>query len=102
MSSINIVVGQRIKQKRKQLKITGIEMGRRLGISQQHYSRLENGHLKITVDQLIAIALILGISPQSLLVTPEIMSPMLNAWTEIGLSSNEIFVLRNKKRRNLR
>ncbi|WP_100160193.1 helix-turn-helix domain-containing protein [Proteus columbae] len=102
MSSINIVVGQRIKQKRKQLKITGIEMGRRLGISQQHYSRLENGHIKITVDQLIAIALILGISPQSLLVTPEIMSPMLNAWTETALSSNEIFVLRNKKRRNLR
>ncbi|QEZ93102.1 helix-turn-helix domain-containing protein [Proteus sp. CD3] len=102
MSSINIVVGQRIKQKRKQLKITGIEMGRRLGISQQHYSRLENGHLKITVDQLIAIALILGISPQSLLVTPEIMSPMLNACTETVLSSNEIFVLRNKKRRNLR
>ncbi|MBG3130707.1 helix-turn-helix transcriptional regulator [Proteus mirabilis] len=102
MSSINIVVGQRIKQKRKQLKITGIEMGRRLGISQQHYSRLENGHLKITVDQLIAIALILGISPQSLLVTPEIMSPMLNAWNETALSSNEIFVLRNKKRRNLR
>ncbi|MBG5950106.1 MULTISPECIES: helix-turn-helix domain-containing protein [Proteus] len=102
MSSINIVVGQRIKQKRKQLKITGIEIARRLGISQQHYSRLENGHLKITVDQLIAIALILGISPQSLLITPEIMSPMLNAWAETTLSSNEIVVSRNKKRRNLR
>ena len=38
MSSINIVVGQRIKQKRKQIKITGIEMARRL-VSKQHYSR---------------------------------------------------------------
>ncbi|WP_268842978.1 helix-turn-helix domain-containing protein, partial [Proteus faecis] len=51
MSELNTIVGQRIKQKRKQLKLTGIEMGRRLGISQQHYSRLENGHIKITVDQ---------------------------------------------------
>ncbi|WP_237585192.1 MULTISPECIES: helix-turn-helix domain-containing protein [unclassified Proteus (in: enterobacteria)] len=79
MSELNTIVGQRIKQKRKQLKLTGIEMGRRLGISQQHYSRLENGHIKITVDQLITISYILGISPQSLLLTSETMSPILNA-----------------------
>ncbi|GLX63617.1 hypothetical protein KMU_16580 [Proteus vulgaris] len=99
MSAINIVVGQRIKQKRKQLKITGIEMGRRLGISQQHYSRLENGHIKITVDQLITISFILGVSPQSLLLISDIITPMVNAWTETVLSSSEVVVLRNSKRR---
>lgn len=99
MSAINIVVGQRIKQKRKQLKITGIEMGRRLGISQQHYSRLENGHIKITVDQLITISFILGVSPQSLLLISDIITPMVNAWTETVLSSSEVVVLKNSKRR---
>ncbi|WP_193017304.1 helix-turn-helix domain-containing protein [Proteus sp. FME41] len=102
MSAINVVVGQRIKQKRKQLKITGIEMGKRLGISQQHYSRLENGHIKITVDQLIFIALILGVSPQSLLISPEIMSPMINTWTETTSPPSEIVISRDRKRRNLR
>ncbi|MFB0773503.1 helix-turn-helix domain-containing protein [Proteus cibi] len=102
MSEINTLVGQRIKQKRKQLKLTGIEMGRRLGISQQHYSRLENGHIKITVDQLITISLILGVSPQSLLLTSEIMSPMLNALAERTLYSSDVIVLRNKKRRHLK
>lgn len=77
-------------------------MGRRFGISQQHYSHLENGHLKITVDKLITIILILGISPQSLLVTHEIMSPMLNAWAKTAFSSNKIIVLKNKKRHNFR
>lgn len=102
MSAISIVVGQRIKQKRKQLKISGVEMGRKLGISQQHYSRLENGHIKITVDQLITIALILGVSPQSLLIHSEIMSPMINTWAKTALSSSDIVVSRNRKRRSLK
>ena len=108
MNSVYIVVAQRIKQKRKQLKITGVEMGRRLGMSQQHYSRLENGHIKITVDQLITIALILGVSPQSLLLHSEIMSPMIKTWSETVLSSRDIVVSkdivisRDRKRRSLK
>ncbi|MDM3664459.1 helix-turn-helix transcriptional regulator, partial [Proteus mirabilis] len=45
----------------------GIEMGNRLVISQQHYSRIENGNIKITVELLFYIAFILNMTPQSLL-----------------------------------
>ena len=42
-------------------------MSRELGISQQHYSRIENGHTKITVEHLFSIAFILGVKPKELL-----------------------------------
>ncbi|EOA4363251.1 helix-turn-helix domain-containing protein [Proteus mirabilis] len=67
MSTINKAVDYNIKQKRKELKMTGIQMGYLLGISQQHFSRLENGNAKITVDILFSIATILNVTPQSLL-----------------------------------
>lgn len=65
---INTKVGSRIKMIRRQLKITENEMSERLGISILHYSQLENGHLKITVDQLITISYILGVTPQSIIL----------------------------------
>ena len=64
---INSTIAHKIKQRRKELRLTGIEMGNRLGISQQHYSRIENGHTKITLEYLINIASILGVTPQTLL-----------------------------------
>ncbi len=67
MNNINLIVANRIKQSRKKLRITGTEMSRELGISQQHYSRIENGHTKITVEHLFSIAFILGVKPQELL-----------------------------------
>ncbi|MGA4658367.1 helix-turn-helix domain-containing protein [Proteus terrae] len=42
-------------------------MSNKLGISQQHYSRIENGGVKITVEHLFSIALALGIKPLNLL-----------------------------------
>ncbi|EOZ8695393.1 TPA: helix-turn-helix domain-containing protein [Proteus mirabilis] len=67
MNNINLIVANRIKQSRKKLRITGTEMSRELGISQQHYSRIENGHTKITVEHLFSIAFILGVKPKELL-----------------------------------
>ncbi|HFE8515558.1 helix-turn-helix domain-containing protein [Proteus mirabilis] len=67
MNNINLIIANRIKQSRKKLRITGTEMSRELGISQQHYSRIENGHTKITLEYLINIASILGVTPQTLL-----------------------------------
>ncbi|HEK1080581.1 TPA: helix-turn-helix transcriptional regulator, partial [Proteus mirabilis] len=43
MSTINSIIAYRIKQKRKELGMTGIEIAHSLEISQQHYSRIENG-----------------------------------------------------------
>nr|EKU7265248.1 helix-turn-helix transcriptional regulator [Proteus mirabilis] len=61
------MIAYRIKQKRKELGMTGIEIAHSLEISQQHYSRIENGHTKITVEHLFSIAFILGVKPQELL-----------------------------------
>ncbi|HCZ8589931.1 TPA: helix-turn-helix transcriptional regulator, partial [Proteus mirabilis] len=52
MSTINSIIAYRIKQKRKELGMTGREIAHSLEISQQHYSRIENGHTKITVEHL--------------------------------------------------
>ncbi|AWF41125.1 TPA: hypothetical protein ACH1TL_003328 [Proteus mirabilis] len=37
-------------------------------MTEQYYLKLENGYTKITVDELICIAIILKVSPQSLLL----------------------------------
>uniref|UniRef100_UPI00257093F8 helix-turn-helix domain-containing protein n=1 Tax=Shigella sp. FC1967 TaxID=1898041 RepID=UPI00257093F8 len=59
----------------RQLKITENEMSERLGISILHYSQLEDGHLKITVDQLITISYILDV--RQLKITENEMSERL-------------------------
>lgn len=77
--------------------MTGTEMAIRLGISQQHYSRLENGYIKITVDQLIVISLILGVSPQSLIVGTKGTEMVINVSDKASGQLSEIIVLREKK-----
>ena len=67
MSTINSIIAYRIKQKRKELGMTGREIAHSLEISQQHYSRIENGYTKITVEHLFSIAFILGVKPKELL-----------------------------------
>ncbi|MDM3766364.1 helix-turn-helix transcriptional regulator, partial [Proteus mirabilis] len=64
---MNYIISKKIKQKRKELGVTGIEIAHSLEISQQHYSRIENGHTKITVEHLFSIAFILGVKPKELL-----------------------------------
>ncbi|HDA9902581.1 TPA: helix-turn-helix transcriptional regulator, partial [Proteus mirabilis] len=56
MNTLNYIISKKIKQKRKELGVTGIEIAHSLEISQQHYSRIENGHTKITVEHLFSIA----------------------------------------------
>ena len=67
MNTLNYIISKKIKKKRKELGVTGIEIAHSLEISQQHYSRIENGHTKITVEHLFSIAFILGVKPKELL-----------------------------------
>ena len=67
MNTLNYIISKKIKQKRKELGVPGIEIAQSLEISQQHYSRIENGHTKITVEHLFSIAFILGVKPKELL-----------------------------------
>ena len=65
---INTVVGKRIQNRRKELNVSSSRIALQLGMTEQYYLKLENGYTKITVDELICIAIILKVSPQSLLL----------------------------------
>ncbi|MBQ0214660.1 helix-turn-helix transcriptional regulator [Proteus vulgaris] len=94
---INTKVGNRIKMIRRQLKITENEMSERLGISILHYSQLEDGHLKITVDQLITISFILCVTPQSLILEAKKTDFMIFEDRESITQPSEIVIFRKKK-----
>ncbi len=58
---------QKIKKLRELRDITQQSMAFELNISQKAYCHLENGHTRMDVDRLIAIAQILNVSPSFLL-----------------------------------
>ena len=49
------LMGRRIKQRRKELKISQSEFAEKLGISNNHLSAIENGHEKPSFDLFIRI-----------------------------------------------
>ncbi|MBG3014085.1 helix-turn-helix transcriptional regulator [Proteus faecis] len=94
---INTRVGNRIKMIRKQLKITENEMSERLGMTMLHYSQLEDGHIKITVDQLVTISYILGVTPQSLILEAKETDFMVFEDKNSVNQPSEIVIFRKKK-----
>ncbi len=53
---------QLMKAKRKELGMTGAELGRRMGITTQHYWNLENGHNRLTLEYAFAASEALGVN----------------------------------------
>ncbi|MDE9429855.1 helix-turn-helix domain-containing protein [Xenorhabdus bovienii] len=51
----NLLVGQRIHKRRKELEVTATDLAKWIGISQQQLSRYERGTNRINVDHLISI-----------------------------------------------
>ncbi|WP_337242105.1 helix-turn-helix transcriptional regulator [Proteus faecis] len=94
---INTRVGNRIKMIRKQLKITENEMSERLGMTMLNYSQLEDGHIKITVDQLVTISYILGVTPQSLILEAKETDFMVFEDKNSVNQPSEIVIFRKKK-----
>ncbi|WIV87634.1 helix-turn-helix domain-containing protein [Proteus appendicitidis] len=94
---INTKVGNIIKMIRRQLRITENEMSERLGISMLHYSQLESGYLKITVEQLIIISYILGVTPQSLILEAKKTDFMVFEDKQSITQPSEIVIFRKKK-----
>lgn len=91
MKQINSLIGEIIKKKRKELNMTGKQLASLLGISQQHYSRLENGKVKVSVEYLYAISLIFGESPYSLLPNYDLIKDDVISWIEVALTNKDIF-----------
>ncbi len=47
MKSINVEIGNRLKEFRKDLNLSQSQFGRKLNISQSLYSRIERGHITL-------------------------------------------------------
>lgn len=60
-------LGKKIKEIRKSYKMSGNELARKLGMSQQQVSRYESGKSSMTIDTIILIANALEISINELL-----------------------------------
>ncbi|SFU91345.1 helix-turn-helix domain-containing protein [Xenorhabdus koppenhoeferi] len=59
MENANLLVGERIQTKRKELGITATALAKQIGISQQQLSRYERGTNRINIVHLVDIAEIL-------------------------------------------
>lgn len=75
-----MTVGKRIKQRRKELKISADELGKRLGKDRSTIFRYENGDIeKLPIDILEPIAQALHTTPQHLM-----------GWEEVQKNNNAI------------
>lgn len=65
--SASIFVGQRIKNIRRGKGLTGKELGDKIGLSQQHVSRIENGAVNISVDLIYELSRVLDVTLSDLI-----------------------------------
>ena len=71
MTELSIAIGQLIRNKRLELKITQESLALQCGIDRSYVGRIERGEVNITVEKLYEIAEILKINPRELLPTLE-------------------------------
>lgn len=62
------IIGQRIKQRRKELHIKQMEMAEHIDISNNHMSSIENGREKPSLEILLRICEYLDVTPDYLLL----------------------------------
>ncbi len=55
-------MGKRIKEQRKALGLTQQDIYEKIDVSQNHYSRIENGHVGVSLEVLVQLSDILNIS----------------------------------------
>lgn len=71
MTELSIAIGQLIRNKRLELKITQESLALQCGIDRSYVGLIERGEVNITVEKLYEIAEILKINPRELLPTLE-------------------------------
>lgn len=64
--TISQKIGDNIKKARKDLKITQAEMAKNLLMTQQQYSRFENGVFELNYEQILKISKLLKIPPNEI------------------------------------
>jgi transcriptional regulator with XRE-family HTH domain len=64
-----------IRQKRIQEKLTQEYMGEKLGMAKETYRNIENGHIRLKVDDFVEICKILHLSPAAVLSPDDLGLP---------------------------
>lgn len=59
-SDVDMAIGKRIVQRRREVGLSGESLAEQIGVSQQQFSRYERGVTKINVSHLVNIAVILN------------------------------------------
>lgn len=59
-AEIDVTIGKRIQQRRKEVGLTAENLAEQIGVSQQQFSRYERGATKINVAHLVYIAVLLN------------------------------------------
>ncbi|MEE6075900.1 helix-turn-helix domain-containing protein [Avibacterium avium] len=59
-AEVDMAIGKKIQQRRKELGFTAENLAEQIGVSQQQFSRYERGVTKINVSHLVNIAVILN------------------------------------------
>lgn len=62
MDSTNETIGERIKFLRKEKKLSQEELGTAIGLTQNNISKMENGDVSLTIDNLLLIASFFNVS----------------------------------------
>lgn len=62
-------IGERISIQRKNLGFTQQDIYDKIDVSQNHYSRIENGHVGISIEKLIQLSEILNITTDYILTS---------------------------------
>ena len=60
-------VGLRLKESRKNVNLTQREVALKLGMTQQQYSRFENGVYELNYEQIVVLCQLYGVSSDYLL-----------------------------------
>jgi transcriptional regulator with XRE-family HTH domain len=91
------LIGERIKNKRKEMKFTQEQLSEVVGIGVQHMSKIENGKASLSLSCLIALANTLQTTPDHLLMD-NVTAAIPNLLNEVKIffddcSNDEIFII---------
>ena len=104
-------IGQRIKQKRPEKRLSQEKLAEQIGIGPSHMSHLESGKTVASMDVFITLCNALGCSADELLCREiTVAQPLLNNWltehvadcdpTEIKIISDTVIALKQTLRKN--
>lgn len=82
MTSINELVGARLRELRVMAGVTQAELGRMVGLSRPSVTNIEKGRQQVSVELLVELAAALGVSPENLIpLSDGPASPAIGSYT---------------------